>query len=401
MVTTTTNTTNSRYRTNPGDGYDGVVRVSLGGSYGTGSLLFDGRAVLTAAHLFEGLTGNASVTFETRSGSQTLSASKTLIHPAYDNTQNNNDLALVWLTGTAPMSANRYDIYRDKDEIGQSFNLAGYGRTGTGSAGATSSNAASPIRLKADNKFDADASTLKSYLGSGMAWTPLAGSQLVADFDDGTSTRDALGRLIYSADTGRGLDEGLIAQGDSGGPAFISGLLAGVASYTASLSRGRIDPDIDASTNSSFGEIAAWQRVSTYQQWIDQSLQANYPNKPTKPGEVIKDVVEGNSGTSYTYFLLQFTGVRSDANQIISMEYTTRNGTAMAGSDYIAVSGKLNLYPGENQAVIPVEIVGDTVAEPNETFYLDVFNPVGGSFGEGVVKLTAVRTILYDDGVTL
>ena len=400
MVTTTTNTTNSRYRTNPGDGYDGVVRVSLGGSYGTGSLLFDGRAVLTAAHLFEGLTGSASVTFETRSGTQTLNASKTLIHPAYDKTQNNNDLALVWLTSTAPMSANRYDIYRDIDEIGQSFILAGYGRTGTGSAGATS-NTASPIRLKAENKFDADASTLKSYLGSGMAWTPLTGSQLVADFDDGTTTRDSLGRLIYRTDTGHGLDEGLIAQGDSGGPAFISGLLAGVASYTASLSRGRIDPDIDASTNSSFGEIAAWQRVSTYQQWIDQSLQANYPNKPTKPEEVIKDIAEGNSGTSYTYFLLQFTGVRSDANQIISIEYTTRNGTALAGSDYIAVSGKLNLYPGENQAVIPVEIVGDTVPEPNETFYLDVFNPVGGSFGEGVVKLTAVRTILYDDGLTL
>ena len=234
-----------------------------------------------------------------------------------------------------------------------------------------------------------------------MAWTPLTGSQLVADFDDGTSTRDSLGRLIYQIDTGLGLNEGFIAQGDSGGPAFISGLLAGVASYTASLSWGLVNPDIDASTNSSFGEIAAWQRVSTYQQWIDQSLRANYPNKPTKPEEVIKEVSEGNSGTSYAYFLIQFNGFRSDASQIISVDYTTRNGTAMAGSDYIAVSGKLNLYPGENQAVIPVEIVGDTIAEPSETFYLDVFNPVGGSFGEGVVKLTAVRTILYDDGMTL
>jgi hypothetical protein len=52
------------------------------------------------------------------------------------------------------------------------------------------------------------------------------------------------------------------------------------------------------------------------------------------------------------------------------VDYTTRNGTAMAGSDYIAVSGKLNLYPGENQAVIPVEIVGDTVPEPSETFFV-------------------------------
>jgi secreted trypsin-like serine protease len=400
MVTTTTHTTDSRYRTNPGDGYDGVVRVSFGGYYGTGSLLFDGRAVLTAAHLFEGLSGSASVTFETRSGTQTLNVSKTLVHAAYDKTENNNDLALVWLTGTAPISANRYDIYRNKDEIGQSFTLSGYGKTGTGSAGAASSSA-SPTRLKAENKFDADASTLKSYLGSGMAWTPLAGSQLIADFDDGTSTRDALGQLIFNTDTGRSLDEGLIAQGDSGGPAFISGLLAGVASYTASLSRGSINPDIDASSNSSFGEIAAWQRVSIYQQWIDQSLRANYTNAPTKPEEVRKDVAEGHSGTSFTYFLLQFTGVRSDANQIISVDYSTRNGTAMAGSDYIAVSGRLNLYPGENQAVIPVEIIGDTAPEPNETFYLDVFNPVGGSFGGGVVKLTAVRTILYDDGFTV
>jgi hypothetical protein len=82
----------------------------------------------------------------------------------------------------------------------------------------------------------------------------------------------------------------------------------------------------------------------------------------------------------------------------LSVDYVTRDGTALAGSDYIAVSGKLNLYPGENQAVIAVEIVGDTTLEPQEYFYLDVFNPVGGSFGAGVVKLTGMRIILDDDG---
>ncbi|MDO9535207.1 MAG: trypsin-like serine protease, partial [Bacillota bacterium] len=101
MVTTTAYYTDSRYRTYPGDGYDGVVRVSYGGYYGTGTLLFDGRAILTAAHLFEGRTGSASVTFETRSGTQTLSATKILQHPGYD-AQSNNDLAIVWLSGTAP-----------------------------------------------------------------------------------------------------------------------------------------------------------------------------------------------------------------------------------------------------------------------------------------------------------
>jgi len=397
MVTTTAYFTDSRYRTYPGDGYDGVVRVSFGGFYGTGTLLFDGRAILTAAHLFEGRTGSTSVTFETGSGTQTLSTTKILQHPGHD-VESNNDLAIAWLSATAPVAADRYDIYRGSDEVGQVFALSGYGRTGTGSTGATSTDTSSLIRLKAANLFDADAATLKAYLGSIMGWTPLAGTQLIADFDNGTSTNDALGQLMYRYDAGRGLDEGLIAQGDSGGPAFIQNKVAGVASYTASLSRGGIDPDIDSITNSSFGEIAAWQRVSAYQQWIDQSLRANYSSAPTKPEEVKKEVVEGNSGTSYAYFLLQFTGVRSDPNEILSVDYVTRDGTALAGSDYLAVSGTLNLYPDENQAVIPVEINGDSTPEPSEYFYLDVFNPLGGSFGEGVVKLTAVRAILDDDG---
>ena len=394
MVTTTAAYTGARYRTNISEGFDRAVRVSYRGYYGTGTLLFDGRAVLTAAHLFDGLTGFANVAFETASGTHAVSATDILVHPGYD-AEGNNDLAIVWLAAPAPIAANRYDIYRGSDEMGQVFTLAGYGANGTGSTGETSGG---DLRLKSSNQFDADAATLTTYLGRGMAWTPLAGSQLIADFDSGTRSTDALGRLIYRSDLGQGLNEGLIASGDSGGPAFLDGQVAGVASYTASLSLGGVDPDIDTTINSSFGEIAAWQRVSYYQQWIDQSVRANYPDAPTRPQEVKKAVAEGNSGTTYAYFLMQFTGVRSGPDQVLSVDYATRNGSALAGSDYLAASGTLNLYPGENQAVIPVEIIGDHAPEPSETIYLDVFNPVGGSFGAGVVKLTAVRTIVDDDG---
>jgi hypothetical protein len=397
MVTSTAFYTDSRYRTHPGDGYDGVVRVSYGGFYATGSLLFDGRAILTTAHLFQGRTGTASVTFETRSGTQTLSSIKLLQHPGYDS-QSNNDLAILWLSSTAPVAADRYNLYRGSDEIGQVFTLSGYGQTGTGNTGATSSDSSSPIRLKASNLFDADAATLKSFMGSIVGWSPLNGTQLIADFDNGSVAQDALGRLMNRNDLGLGLYEGLIARGDSGGPAFLNHKIAGVASYTASFSRGGIQPDIDDIVNSSFGEIAAWQRVSAYQQWIDQNLRANYPHAPTKPEDVKKEVFEGHSGTSYAFFLLQFTGIRNAPNELLSVDYATRDGTAYAGSDFIGVSGTLILYPDENHAVIAVEIIGDTMPEPDEYFCLDVFNPVGGSFGEGLVKLTAVRTILDDDG---
>lgn len=398
MVTTVTSYTDPIHRALPGNGYDGVVRVSAGGYYGSGVLLSDGRAVLTAAHLFEDGLVDTEVTFETLAGTETLAARAVLVHPNYDAANNNHDLALVWLGESAPVAAERYGLYRDTDEIGQVFEMVGYGLPGTGGQGADEEYSGAPMRLKASNRFDADPATLKANLGSGMGWTPLAGTQLVADFDNGRYANDALGRLIARVDTGLGLDEGLIAPGDSGSPALVDGLVAGIASYTASLGTFGAHPDINDDIDSSYGEIASWQRVSESQEWIDQSLRAAYLDAPTTPAEVQKAVAEGQDGTSLAYFLLQFTGVRDDPEQLLSVEYATRDGTAVAGEDYVAISGKLVLYPDENQAVIPVEIVGETAPELDESFYLDVFNPVGGSFGDGVVQLTAVRTIVNDDG---
>jgi secreted trypsin-like serine protease len=376
-----------------------VVRVSVAGYYGTGVLLYDGRAILTAAHLFSHGSTAATVYFETTAGNQAITASKVSVLSSYDSVNTNNDLALVWLTGSAPTAAERYTLYRDSDEIGQTLTMVGYGQPSTGSSGISTSYSAAPIRQKANNVFDADAATLKATLGSIMSWTPTAGTQLIADFDNGTSGQDALGRLINRPGLGLGQNEGSISSGDSGGPAFINGKVAGIASYITSLSQGSAHPDIDSTLNSSYGEIAAWQRVSAFEQWIDQSVRANYVDAPTRPEDVKQSVVEGNSGTVNAYFLLQFTGIRSDPNQILSVDYTTRNGTATAGQDYVATAGKLKLYANENQAVIAVEIIGDKTPEANETFYLDVTNPVGGTFAAGVVTLTGMRTIVNDDFV--
>jgi hypothetical protein len=397
MVTTVTPYTDSRNRAYIGEGYDGVVRISVNGYYGTGVLLSDGRTVLTVAHLFTNSTSSSvNVNFETAAGSQTMTASHITLLSTYD-AQSNNDLALVTLSSSAPVTANRYSLYRSSDEIGQTMTMVGYGQPGTGDTGTLTTYSGNPLRLKASNQFDADAATLKSQLGSTMSWTPTTGTQLMADFDNGNSAQDALGQLINRSGLGLGQNEGMISPGDSGGPAFINGQIAGIASYTTSRSQGNIHPDINGITNSSFGEIGAWQRISNYQQWIDQSQRAQYQNAPTKPSEVQTNIVESNIDTTYTYFLLQFTGVRSDPNQLLSVAYATRDDTAKAGQDYIAASGTLVLYPNENQAVIPVEIIADHLAEPNEIFYLDVFNPVGASFGEGIIKLTAMRTIISDN----
>ncbi|MFP6365217.1 trypsin-like serine protease [Pseudomonas aeruginosa] len=246
MVSSVTGYTDTRNRAWTNEGYDGVVLLTVGNYQGSGALLYGGRAVLTAAHLFEDGVTSAQVTFQTATGTQTLASSKVWIHPAYDAVNTNNDLAIVWLTDQAPAAANRYDLYRSSDEVGQTMTLVGYGLPGTGATGTLTNYGGAPIRQKASNTFDSDVGRLTTVYGNDLSWAPQAGTQLLADFDNGRSTNDALGRLLGLSNTGLGSNEGIITPGDSGGPAFIAGKVAGVASYITSLSTSTTHPDIDS-----------------------------------------------------------------------------------------------------------------------------------------------------------
>jgi hypothetical protein len=59
----------------------------------------------------------------------------------------------------------------------------------------------------------------------------------------------------------------------------------------------------------------------------------------------------------------------------------------LEGQDFIATQGTLNIYPNKDHALVIVEVIADNIPEADETFYLDVFNTVGSSFGLGVVLL--------------
>ena len=383
----------------PGEGYDGIARISIGGYYGTGSLLYDGQAILTSAHLIEGNDlSTGTVSFDTTSGRVIYQICDALIHPEYDSVDCNSDLALLWLTDTVSVNVDRYALYHYQLEPGQIFTMVGYGQQGTGLEGVLSENIVEPIRVKAQNTIDGDAGDLKSNLGSVMTWTPTPEALWVSDFDSGFSTEDALGEWLSYPHTGLGWDEGLIAPGDSGGPALIDGQIAGVASYVASLSTYSFSPDFDDKLNSSFGELAFWQKISYFDDWIDQSLREHYPDAPISASEVQKTISEGDEGTSLVYFLVEFNGAR-EPGQVLSVDYQTLNGTATAGDDFIDTQGQLLLYENEYQAVIPVEVIGDNLKESDEVFYLEISNPVGGTFLGEEITLIAQRTILDDDWV--
>ncbi|XP_056647141.1 sodium/calcium exchanger 3 isoform X2 [Diorhabda sublineata] len=54
----------------------------------------------------------------------------------------------------------------------------------------------------------------------------------------------------------------------------------------------------------------------------------------------------------------------------LTVEYTTEDGTAQAGSDYVKAKGSLQFGPGEKEKRIRLEVIDDDVFEPDEHFYI-------------------------------
>ncbi|MGH8246046.1 MAG: Calx-beta domain-containing protein, partial [Gammaproteobacteria bacterium] len=97
-------------------------------------------------------------------------------------------------------------------------------------------------------------------------------------------------------------------------------------------------------------------------------------NDDPLPALLISDVTvtEGDSGTTDAVFTVSLSAV---SGQAVTVDYATDNGTALAGSDYIATNGTLSLAPGTSTQSITVKIIGDTLNELDETFQVNLSNP--------------------------
>jgi secreted trypsin-like serine protease len=247
----------------------------------TGSLLRGGLYVLTAAHCLN--EGGVKVPAETAikaifklpSGEVSIPVSKYYIHPGWTGYESEvgNDIAILKLKRVAPRSIEQYEINRKKNEVGKVLTKVGYGYIGLGATGQDENSNSDAKRYSGQNRYDALIDVLKDATESDMSELVL-GSQLIFDFDAGTSEHDALGRHFPRLrDRGLGKNEIATASGDSGGPSFVDGKIAGISSWGYS-DRGFFKTnisDIDKiDDNGSFGEISGDTRVSFYASWIDR-----------------------------------------------------------------------------------------------------------------------------------
>ncbi len=157
-------------------------------------------------------------------------------------------------------------------------------------------------------------------------------------------------------------DQGLAIAADSSGAAYVAGY-----------------------TDGTFPTASPRQEASGGQR---DAFVAKLSQPTVALGAATASVAEGAGAITLTVTLSTASPVT------VTVDYTTANGTATAGSDYTAQSGTLTFAPGVTTQLISVPIADDLSDEPNETFSVTLRGPSGARLG--TIPSTTV-TITDDD----
>jgi hypothetical protein len=111
-----------------------------------------------------------------------------------------------------------------------------------------------------------------------------------------------------------------------------------------------------------------------------------------QPEITINDIsiLEGNSGQTTAVFTVSLS---TKTTGQVTVQYRTSAGTATSDEDYMTAFGTILFGPQQSSQTIFVPINGETLYEPDETFFVNLSNPTNAV----IVKVQGVCTILNDD----
>jgi hypothetical protein len=109
-------------------------------------------------------------------------------------------------------------------------------------------------------------------------------------------------------------------------------------------------------------------------------------------------VTEGDSGTTNATFAVSLS---APSGLTITVNYATANSSATQPSDYLSRSGTLTFPAGTTSLPIDVPVVGDTVGEASETFFVNLSNAsnasIADSQGVATINDTDPRALSIND----
>ena len=115
----------------------------------------------------------------------------------------------------------------------------------------------------------------------------------------------------------------------------------------------------------------------------------------TPPAVSIADLAVAEGDGEHSHFMFTVT-LDKASDETVTVQYSTSDGTAIAGVDYTATTGTVTFAPGVTTQLVHVDVIGDAAAESNETFTVTLSSPVGATLADG----SAIGTITDDDTVT-
>ena len=133
--------------------------------------------------------------------------------------------------------------------------------------------------------------------------------------------------------------------------------------------------------------------ISQVQEYYESLEDSTVPSLPTLSINNAS-VVEGDDGSTDLGFSVTLSAA---SDQEITVDYSTADGSAIAGEDYDAVSGTLTFAPGEITQTLNVSVTGDTQVEGNESFSLNLSNANGVTISDA----QGIGTITDNDQATV
>jgi hypothetical protein len=139
---------------------------------------------------------------------------------------------------------------------------------------------------------------------------------------------------------------------------------------------------------------------------LSDEMNATFPNGNDRHGTVtiINDdptpslsvgdtaLTEGDVGTVNASFTVSLS---APSGRTVSVSYETASGSATAPLDYTSASGTITFLSGETSKNVDVSVNGDTVFEPDESFFMDLRSPSAAAIADD----QGLGTIVNDDGL--
>ena len=209
---------------------------------------------------------------------------------------------------------------------------------------------------------------------------------LVLSTSVGSSSIPQGGTTTFTADLNHNSDGTLVSG------SVLDNVETAAFSFTKGSVNPAIAPIVNGAAHTTLTGTSTGTGTATAQVESSISSKTVTVTATTLPALTIHDAgtTEGNSGTHPLTFRVTMSKA---STKTVTVQFTTVNGSAKAGQDYIAKSGVVTIPAGKKSATLTVLIKGDRTKEPNELFAVNLFSPTNARISDP----TATGTIRNDD----